>query len=113
MDDDVDVLSEGNTVLAEIEVLFCETAVVIAPIGDCGDSPGRAGAGGLYADDGGPYECTYGSYAERCMAFRPLVNACGGGAVAYIEGALQMAGKTFSIQLTIHFANNNNHLQFI
>lgn len=33
-EDDVDVLSEDNTDLAEIEVLFCETAVVIAPIGD-------------------------------------------------------------------------------
>lgn len=54
-DDDVDVLSEDNTDLAEIEVLFCETVVVIAPIGDWGERPGRAGAGGLYADDGGPY----------------------------------------------------------
>lgn len=78
-DDDVDVLSEDNTGLAEIEVLFCETVVVIAPIGDWGESPGRAGAGGLYADDGGPYACTYGSYGVRCIPFRTLVNACGGG----------------------------------
>lgn len=33
-DDDVEVLSEDNTDLAEIEVLFCETVVVMAPMGD-------------------------------------------------------------------------------
>lgn len=75
--------SDDNTGLAEIEVLFCEIAEVIAPIGECGDNPRRPGTVGLYADGGGPskycaeYESTV-PYAERYSPLWLPLRECGG-----------------------------------
>lgn len=53
-----------NTDCAEIEELveFCdEVPTVIVPIGEWGDSPGRVGAGGLYAVGPNRYGVEYES----------------------------------------------------
>lgn len=53
----------GNTDCAEIAEFagFCDVPTVMVPIGECGDSPGRVGAGGLYAVGPNKYGVGYDS----------------------------------------------------